>query len=574
MTLLLTLCALVAVTSPIMAQAGGNDGAPAVGRTGGNDGTPAVAKPRRPVIVPIDGAEPNHNAAKDTEEETIAKCLDDLKSDDVVRRRRGAMLIGKYSTPEAEEAVIRCLADTDVQVRQSALVSLSEQSFLPNDAKMHIFRLLGDENVHIRRLASSMLPEALGIAYSRFSNMNPNIQVHVRGGRTDNEDEQVLAAMNKALFDSDPSVRRNVLAAARYFPMPLSQKGLERFLRDDDKEVRCLALLAYARIIGNEEERAAAISHLVDDPVAQVRTILVASASSLGEAGAPILKRLFADTDANVRFEAISNYTLQFQPDSYRVLKEAILDETLPMAQRTKLCGNLRYFRKEAAEFAKSLLKSPHSAIRAAVLPLFSSNGFGELPLDYFLSLVEEENTEIRSQALRVLQVRLRNPPPAKETIERLFASRHANVRLLAVSLMSQTALQKSCGELISDAVLDDDAAVRQAAIRLLGIARPKGWEELLLATLEDEDEEIREVAASAVCQPPRVFLPQFIDPLKKVLPSLKNQLTINRVNSYLRQYDRPGGQEIRRTPAQPRTPIPPRPPRPVPNSINPFSAP
>ena len=333
-------------------------------------------------------------------------------------------------------------------------------------------------------------------------------------------------------------------------------------------------MLAYARILGNEEERATAISHLVDDPVAQVRAILVAAAASLGEHGAPILKRLFADTDANVRFEAISNYTLQFQPDSYRVLKEAILDETLPMAHRAKLCSNLRYFRKEAADFAKSLLESPHGAIRAAVLPLFSSNGFGELPLDYFLSLVEEENTEIRSQALRVLQVRLRNPPPAKETIERLFASRYANVRLLAVSLMSQTALQKSCGELISDAVLDDDASVRVAAIRLLGIARPKGWEELLLATLEDEDEEIREVAASAVCQPPRVFLPQFIDPLKKVLPSLKNQLTINRVNSYLRQYDRPNGQENRRTPVQPRTPIPPRPPRPVPNRVNPFSAP
>ena len=139
---------------------------------------------------------------------------------------------------------------------------------------------------------------------------------------------------------------------------------------------------------------------------------------------------------------------------------------------------------------------------------------------------------------------------------------------------MSLPASQKTCGELISDAVLDDDAAVRLAAIRLLGVARPKGWEELLLATLEDEDEEIRDAAASAVCQPPRVFLPQFIDPLKKVLPSLKNQLTINRVNNYLRQFDRPSGQETRRTPVQPRTPIPPRPIRPVPNRPKPLPAP
>ena len=459
--------------------------------------------------------------------------------------------------------------DTDAQVRQSALVSLSEQNYLPNEAKMHVFRLLEDEDVHIRRLASSMLPDALGGAYSRFSNSNnPNVQIHARGVRTDDENEQMLAAMNKALNDSDPSVRRNVLAAARYFPVPLSQKGLEQFLHDDDKEVRGLALLAYTRTIGHDAERATAIMHLVDDPVSEVRTILVTAAASLGEHGAPILKRLFADMDSNVRFEALNKYTLQFQPDSYNVLKAAILDDTLPMAQRAKLCGNLRYFRRQGAEFAKTLLESPHNAIRAAVLPLFSSNAFGELPIDYFLSLIEEENDEIRGQAVRILQARLRNPPPAKETIKRLFASRYANVRLLAINLMSLPAVQKSCVDQIQDAVLDDDTTIRKAAIRLLAIARPQGWEELLAATLEDEDVEIRDAAASAVCQPPRIFHPNLIAPLKKALPSLNNQLTINRVNNYLRQYERPGGQESRRTPA------PPRPLRPVPYRPSPPPAP
>ena len=559
MLLLLTICALVAVTSSVVvAQA-------------------ARMQDKETIVIPNElqvnrlnsptsqrTVQPGH----DTEEETIAKCLDDLKSQDVAHRRRAAMLIGKYDTPAATEAVIRCLMDTDAQVRQSALVSLSEQNYLPSEARMYVFRLLEDENVHIRRLASSMLPEALGGAYSRFSNVNPSVQVHARGNRTDVENEQVLTAMNKALYDSDPSVRRNVLAAARYFPVPLSQKGLERFLRDDDKEVRSLALLAYTRTIGHEAERAAAIMHLVDDPVPQVRTILVTTAASLGEYGAPILKKLFADTDSNVRFEALNKYTLQFQPDSYSVLKAAILDDTLPMAQRAKLCSNLRYFRQQAAEFAKSLLDSPHNAIRAAVLPLFSSNAFGELPIDYFLSLADEKNEEIRSQALRILQARLRNPPPAKATIEKLFASRHANVRLLAVNLMSLPTVQRSCVDLIQDAVLDDDAAIRKAAIRLLATVRPLGWEELIAASLEDEDLDIREAAATAVCQPPLVFHAKIIEPLKKALPSLKNQLTINRVNNYLRQYERTGGQGNRRAP------IPPRPLRPLPNRARPVPAP
>lgn len=560
MLLFLTICALASVTSPV-----------AVAQAVRMQEKKAAEIPNEFQIHPLVPSSPQRAVQQpghDTEEETIAKCLDDLKNQDVARRRRAAMLIGKYDTPEAEEAVIRCLMDTDAQVRQSALVSLSEQNYLPNEARMHVFRLLEDENVHIRRLASSMLPDALGIASSRFTAFNPNVQIHAKGELTENENEQMLAAMNKALYDSDPSVRRNVLAAARYLPVPLSQKGLEQFLRDEDKEVRSLALLAYMRTIGHEAERAAAITHLVDDPVSEVRKILVTAAASLGEQGAPILRKLFADPDSNVRFEALNKYTLQFQPDSYSVLKAAIQDETLPMAQRAKLCGNLRYFRQQAAEFAKSLLDSPHTAIRAAALPLFSSNAFGELPIDYFLSLVDEENEEIRTQALRVLQTRLRTPPPPKATIEKLFASRHANVRLLAVNLMNLPAVQKSCVNLIQDAVLDDDAAIRKAALRLLAIARPQGWEELIAATLEDEDVEMREAAANALCQPPWVFHPKIIGPLKKALPSLKNQLTINRVNNYLRQYERTGGQEIRRPPT------PSRPLRPLPNRPRPFPVP
>ena len=38
-------------------------------------------------------------APRETEAQTIAKCLRDLKSDDVDARRRAAMVIGKYRTP-------------------------------------------------------------------------------------------------------------------------------------------------------------------------------------------------------------------------------------------------------------------------------------------------------------------------------------------------------------------------------------------------------------------------------------------------------------------------------------------
>ena len=474
---------------------------------------------------------------QDTEEETIAKCLDDLQSQDVNRRRRAAMLIGKYDTPEAEAAVVRCLSDEDAQVRQSALVALTEERGLPFGAGIQVFRLLKDDNVHIRRLASSILPEALGVSLSGPVSLNPELRLQARGSRAEEDNLLILKLMNEALHDEDASVRRNVLAASRYFSMPLSQRDLAPFLQDSDKELRCLALLAYQRIIGNEAERAKEIAPLSGDPVPQVRSILCAVAASLGEAGSPILKRLFEDADANVRFEAISKYAQQFQPDSFSILQDAILDESIPASLRVKLCAQLRYFRKEAGDFAKSLLEHPNNSIKAAALQLFASNAFGELPTEYLLSLVDSEDAEIRQSTIRILQARLRNPPPARDVIERLFASPYSNVRILALNLARSLPNKKEYEQLFLDAMLDDDVTVRKTALQSLTFLRPEGFEELLITSLEDEEAEIRETAANTLC----IGLPnpKVAEALKKALPALQKPFVVSRVNNYLERYER-----------------------------------
>ncbi|MDD4099418.1 MAG: hypothetical protein PHC30_11670, partial [Lentisphaeria bacterium] len=79
--------------------------------------TPRPAAPAFPGARPLPtrpggptGADPAGQLAE-TERETIAKCLRDLKSPAVEDRRRAAMTTGKYRTPEAEQAVIDCLSD-------------------------------------------------------------------------------------------------------------------------------------------------------------------------------------------------------------------------------------------------------------------------------------------------------------------------------------------------------------------------------------------------------------------------------------------------------------------------------
>ena len=138
---------------------------------------------------------------RETEAQTIAKCLRDLKSDDVEARRRAAMVIGKYRTPAAEAAIIQCLRDPDRQVRQSALVSLTEERFLPATARMDVFRLLLDPDVHIRRLASAIIPEASGVMIRGPVQIRGNTIIQAGGRRTDSENDEALLILNQALDD-------------------------------------------------------------------------------------------------------------------------------------------------------------------------------------------------------------------------------------------------------------------------------------------------------------------------------------------------------------------------------------
>ena len=118
---------------------------------------------------------------------------------------------------------------------------------------MPVFRLLRDPDVHIRRIASALIPEASGVSLSGPIAITGNITIRAGGGRTDDETEEALACLNHALSDDDPSVRRNVLSGARFFPKPLSPAKIETFFADPDAEVRTLALIAYAQVIGQRK---------------------------------------------------------------------------------------------------------------------------------------------------------------------------------------------------------------------------------------------------------------------------------------------------------------------------------
>ena len=438
-------------------------------------------------------------APRETEAQTIAKCLRDLKSDDVDARRRAAMVIGKYRTPATEAAIIQCLRDPDRQVRQSALVSLTEERFLPAAARMDVFRLLLDPDVHIRRLASAMIPEASGVTIRGPVQIRGNTIIQAGGHRSDSDDAEALLILNQALDDEDFSVRRNVLSAARYFPEPLEPERLVKFFKDESKEVRVLALILYSRTSLPEEQSIKVVAPLADDPEAAVR-MEVARLAGRYMKGDDILAKLLEDKDVGVRVEAVRAYANHINPKAFEPLKKTILDENIPADHRRLLLVPLCNFGEQGVPVFESLLKGKNATLAADAINMLAGGRQQKLPPAFFVPYLDASHEEIRKGAMRALNIQSRELTASD--IQLIMKSKSHEGKMLGLRMSSRLQRDERI-QLMQDACLDDDVEVRVFALREIGLLKPEGWDEMLLASLEDPEEQIQQIAAEGLSRFP-----------------------------------------------------------------------
>ena len=438
-------------------------------------------------------------APRETEAQTIAKCLRDLKSDDVDARRRAAMVIGKYRTPATEAAIIQCLRDPDRQVRQSALVSLTEERFLPAAARMDVFRLLLDPDVHIRRLASAMIPEASGVTIRGPVQIHGNTIIQAGGHRSSSEDAEALLILNQALDDEDFSVRRNVLSAARYFPEPLEPERLEKFFKDESKEVRVLALILYSRTSLPEEQAIKVVAPLADDPEAAVR-MEVARLAGRYMKGDDILAKLLEDKDVGVRVEAVRAYANHINPKAFEPLKKTILDENIPADHRRLLLVPLCNFGEQGMPVFESLLKGKNATLAADAINMLAGGRQQKLPPAFFVPYLDAPHEDIRKGAMRALNIQSREL--TANDIQLIMKSKSHEGKMLGLRMSSRLQRDERI-QLMQDACLDDDEDVRVFGLREIGLLKPEGWDEMLLASLEDPSEKIKQIAAEGLSRFP-----------------------------------------------------------------------
>ena len=453
--------------------------------------------------------------ARETEEQTIAKCLRDLKSDDVDARRRAAMIIGKYRTPMTEAAVIQCLRDPDRQVRQSALVSLTEERFLPAAARMDVFRLLLDADVHIRRLASAMIPEASGVMIRGPVQIRGNTIIQA-GNRSNDDNAEALLILNQALDDEDFSVRRNVLAAARYFPEPLEPERLVKFFKDNSKEVRALALAQYGRAPVAAEEAAKIIAPLADDPEPSVRLEVARLAGRYEKHSDDILAKLLEDKDVAVRVEAVRAYANHLNENAFEPLKKTILDENLPGDYRRLLLIPLRDYGEQGIPVFEGLLKGKNATLAVDAMNMLATNR-AKLPAAFFVPYLDAQHEDIRKGAMRALNIMTREL--SVDDIRLIMKFKSHEGKMLGLRMSSRLQRDERL-QLMQDACLDDDVEVRVYGLREIGLLKPDGWDEMLLASLEDPEEKIQQIAAEGLSRFPTEKIQ---NALREYLPNCKD---------------------------------------------------
>ncbi|MCK5802029.1 MAG: HEAT repeat domain-containing protein [Lentisphaeria bacterium] len=458
---------------------------------------PGIGVPPVRQRVPEAQPAPGH----ERERETIARCLRDLSSDDVKARRRAILVIGKYPVPQAQAAVIAALKDADEMVRRSALVSISEQQVILPPAHLPVVRMLRDSDVHIRRIASSMLPDVL--RFSRMLSPQRRPLRPVRPGKTAAPlptltpgGREIQMLLNISLAEEDSAIRKNILSLAGSGRVALDGVRVIACLSDKDRDVRILALQACRRLVGlRPGALLEALGTLVADPDPLVRREVARLLSSCGPDAEGILRKMVADPDSNVRMEAVRQLCLRRSAGVLPLLANVLSDRALSADERAEQVQFLLLYGEEAQPLLHQLARKAALPIRLRAIGMLGRSSREKVGIPFLLELVAEEQSAIRQVALQILIRRARELDEAG--LRTIFESEFVDVRRYAVRLAS-VFRQAVMEEILLDLCLDDDVKVRCTALAQLAQRRISGWETVLTQSLKDPDPSLRMAAADA----------------------------------------------------------------------------
>ena len=420
--------------------------------------------------------------SRESEAETIRKCLQDLKSDSTEVRKRAVLILGKYSNPLARKAMIQSLSDTDSGIRRSALVALTERP-LTRDAVEPMLKMVGDLDVHIRRIASSYIPEIMR-GYRIPRHLQRNL------GNLTNWSPELRNIIQQSFHDSDAIVRKNMMTHHHHFRNFLSKETLVKLLNDTDRDVRILALDASSALFRDDKlvETVAILSSDPDPAVRRRLTEILGNARS--ETAKKILKMLTEDTDFEISTKA---YIALFrQPDfSYYAELRKRLDN--PQIKSRTLSKIINLFplmgNKDGADALRELFKHPESTIRKIALKVYGQSFRKDTDADLFVELMNDPSKSIRETAAEVLR-QLRKIDVGH--VEKLAASPYRDVRDTALTIAAKLSMSDK-KIILMELILDEIVDIRLRALGEIIRQKVDGWKLIAQQTLTDDNLEIQQ---------------------------------------------------------------------------------
>ena len=485
----------VSAVCTLLITAAAASGAPPDGPPGRRPVTPAS----RGESVAVPDKDP-----KESQDTTIAKCLADIRSDNPEIRKRAVLILGKYRDPKAQAAVGRALKDPVAKVRRAAVVSLTEQRVIPPGSAHSLLQLLGDSDVHIRRLVSSALPRLM----SRLGRL-PHIQNRQLP-------PSLITVVRNAFQDADATVRENMLSYYVLFRDQLTAEILRPLMADDDRDVRMLALRAGARVLPAPSFLRAA-GNLTDDPDQLIRLHLARSLRSLESAAAvPLLQQLSTDENRAVAAEATLGLLRKSEVDDLERVSALLASSELDVTLGRQLIQSLPLAGPAAEPVLKSLFQHKRPDYRAAALQAYARSFGEEAETEDMLRLLQDSSGTVRRAAGRVLLLHTDLEPA---TIDQLRESRYPDVRTLVVGAARKLPPKQS-ERILAELLFDESEQVRRAAIADFASRQLPDWETVLIQSLRDDSQQIRQTALRGLL---RSRSPAAIDALQRHLHKVRD---------------------------------------------------
>ena len=417
----------------------------------------------------------------ESESETIAKCLEDLKSDAVDVRKRAVLILGKYSNHLARSGVIRSLSDSNPDIRRSALVSLTEKP-VTRDAAKPMLKMIGDPDVHIRRIASSYIPEILrGYGGPRF--------FHLGGSSVGKSSEDLKKIITRAFIDIDTIVRKNMMTHYHYFREFLNKDTLKQLLNDSDREVRVLALNASVAVFQGREfiDIASSMSSDPDSTIRQRLTEILANTNT--PAAVEVLQKLTKDEEFEISTAAFLALFKRSDLSVYPELRKRLDSPKVSSQTVTNIIRLIPMMGNDGEQALVELINSPDPSLRHTALEVYGQSYGDKANVTMLTELMTDQSKRIRETASRIF---LRLPEFVVEDLNALVTSPYADVRrtVLILSRRISTAQVKS---VLMELILDDIIDIRILALQEVVQRRVDGWESIVELTLTDDTVEIQQ---------------------------------------------------------------------------------